>query len=152
VSTVVPVRDADNIEGACHCGTVRFRVRLSDGLQSARRCTCSYCAMRGAVAVSAAADDLEVVAGQDSLAAYRFNTGVAVHHFCMRCGIYTHHVRRSIPDQLGINVACLGVSPFDFAAVTVLDGQNHPSDPGNTHRVAGVLRFEAAPAPAERDG
>ena len=150
----MPVQDveSDMLEGACHCGTVQFRVKLSDGLRSARRCTCSYCSMRGAVAVSAAAGDLEIVAGQDSLATYRFNTGVATHHFCIRCGIYTHHGRRSIPDQLGINVACLGVSPFDFAAVPVLDGQNHPSDPGNQSRVAGVLRFEAAPAAAERHG
>jgi len=26
---------------ACHCGTVRFRVRLAGGLSTARRCTCS---------------------------------------------------------------------------------------------------------------
>lgn len=45
--------DADIRTGQCHCGTVRFEVTLSDGLNSARRCTCSYCRMRGAVAVSA---------------------------------------------------------------------------------------------------
>ena len=41
------------MEAACHCGTVRFRVKLTDGFNTARRCTCSYCRMRGAVAVSA---------------------------------------------------------------------------------------------------
>src|SRR6266700_3336755 len=45
--------DILNIDGSCHCGTVRFRVRLRNGLHTARRCTCSYCRMRGAIAVSA---------------------------------------------------------------------------------------------------
>jgi hypothetical protein len=43
------------MEAACHCGAVRFRVRLSDSLNTARRCNCSYCRMRGTVAVSAEA-------------------------------------------------------------------------------------------------
>jgi hypothetical protein len=40
-----------DFKGACHCGAVRFSVRLTDGLRSARRCTCSYCRMRGAVPI-----------------------------------------------------------------------------------------------------
>ena len=40
--------DTQEIDGACHCGTVRFRARLTDGFRTARRCTCSYCRMRGA--------------------------------------------------------------------------------------------------------
>jgi hypothetical protein len=27
------------MEAACHCGTVRFRVKLTDGFKTARRCT-----------------------------------------------------------------------------------------------------------------
>jgi len=134
--------DTKEIGGACHCGTVRFHVRLSDGFRTARRCTCSYCRMRGAVAVSAPVGGTEILAGADALTAYRFNTGAAQHFFCSRCGIYTHHQRRSSPDQYGVNVACLdGVSPFDFPEVTVLDGVNHPGDTHETVRVAGVLRF-----------
>lgn len=135
--------DVTEIDGACHCGAVRFHVRLSDGLRSARRCTCSYCRMRGAVAVSAAVEDLQVISGADALSTYRFNTGTAQHHFCSRCGIYTHHQRRSDPHQYGVNVACLsGLSPFDFDEVPVLDGVRHPSDePGAGPRLAGVLRF-----------
>jgi len=134
--------DTKEIDGACHCGTVRFRVRLTDGFRTARRCTCSYCRMRGAVAVSAPAGGIEILAGADALTAYRFNTGAAQHFFCSRCGIYTHHQRRSNQNQYGVNVACLaGVSPFDFPEVTVLDGVNHPNDTGEKVRIAGVLRF-----------
>lgn len=139
--------DENSWRGACHCGAVRFEVTLSDGLNSARRCNCSMCRMRGAVAVTAEVGALHVLAGEEHLTEYRFNTGAARHFFCSRCGIYTHHQRRSNPREYGVNVACLeGVSPFDFAEVLVNDGVHHPSDlpPGEAPRLAGVLRFEPA--------
>ncbi|MFC6486889.1 GFA family protein [Nitratireductor sp. GCM10026969] len=136
--------DIDEIGGACHCGTVRFRVRLKGGLHTARRCTCSYCSMRGAVAVTAERGGIDILAGEDALSLYQFNTMTAKHYFCSRCGIYTHHQRRSDPNEYGVNVACLeGISPFDFDEVPVSDGVNHPSDrarPAGSDTV-GVLRF-----------
>lgn len=134
-----------SLGGSCHCGAVRFSVDLPFGLASARRCTCSICRMRGAIAVTAMLDGLTVTQGEDKLATYRFNSGVAEHHFCTICGIYTHHRRRSNPGELGVNVACLdGVSPFDFAQVVVNDGEEHPSDNHGRSRVAGTLVFRPA--------
>jgi hypothetical protein len=132
---------------ACHCGTVRFTLRLADGLRSVRRCNCSYCRMRGAVAVSANLADIEVLQGREALTLYRFNTGEARHYFCARCGIYTFHQRRSVPHQYGVNVACIeGMSPFDFAEVPVLEGRSHPKDrPDGKSRIAGWLRYRANP-------
>ncbi|MFL6849935.1 MAG: GFA family protein [Sphingomicrobium sp.] len=135
------------MSGSCHCGAVRFTVTLTEGFASARRCTCSICRMRGAVAVTSTPADFRITAGDDNVATYRFNTRTAEHHFCSSCGIYTHHKRRSNPNQLGVNVACLeGVSPFDFHEVLVLDGQRHPADnsEGRTY-TAGVLRFDPNP-------
>lgn len=134
------------VNGSCHCGAVCFTVDLPFGLSSARRCTCSICRMRGAIAVTAAADGLKITQGEEKLATYRFNSGVAEHHFCTVCGIYTHHRRRSDPTQLGVNVACLDcVSPFDFAEVVVNDGELHPRDsPDGKTRVAGTLIFRPA--------
>jgi hypothetical protein len=134
------------LNGACHCAGVRFIVTLTEGFSSARRCTCSICRMRGAVAVTSTPGDFRLIAGQALIATYRFNTKSAEHHFCSCCGIYTHHKRRSNPDQLGVNVACLeGVSPFDFRELVVFDGDRHPAD-NTEHRTytAGVLRFEPA--------
>jgi len=105
--------------------------------------------MRGAVAVSAALDGIEILQGAAALSGYRFNTGTAQHFFCSRCGIYTHHQRRSNPHQHGVNVACLdGTSPFDFSEVPVLDGENHPSDSGGAAVRLGTLRFQPASGPA----
>ena len=137
------------LNAACHCGAVRFTVLLSDGLNTARRCKCSFCRMRGAVAVSADLSGIEVQQGQDALTLYQFNTGQAKHFFCKHCGIYTFHQRRSSPHQYGVNVACIeGMSPFDFAEVAVSEGRSHPSDrksgaAAGKPVVAGWLRYEA---------
>lgn len=132
---------------ACHCGTVRFTVRLSDGLRTVRRCNCSFCSMRGAVMVFAARQDIAVTEGRDALTLYQFNTHEAKHWFCNHCGIYTFHQRRSSPDQYGVNVACLeGLGPFDFAEVPVVDGLTHAKDrPGGQARIAGRVSYELDP-------
>lgn len=128
--------------GQCHCGAVRFEVTLGDDFNSIRRCNCSYCRMRGAVVVMAEKGGVKILEGEDMLTAYRFNTKTVQHFFCSRCGIYTHHQRRSDPNLHAVNVACLdGVSPFDFPEVPVMDGINHTNDTGAPTRRAGTLRF-----------
>ncbi len=136
-------QDSNARSGQCHCGAVRFKAKLMDGFKTVRRCTCSYCRMRGAVAASVDLGGITFLSGEENLNSYRFNTGKAQHFFCSKCGIYTHHQRRSNQQQYGVNVACLeGVSPFDFPEVPVLDGVNHPTDTGGQTRQAGTLRFE----------
>jgi hypothetical protein len=130
---------------ACHCGAVQFDVRLLDGLNTVSRCNCSFCRMRGAIVVSAPLDGIRFVKGEEILTLYQFNSRTAKHYFCSVCGIYTHHQRRSDPNQFGINVACLaGVSPFDFAEIPVSNGVNHPSDGANGPTLAGILSFSRA--------
>ena len=135
--------DSIGTEGACHCGSVRFRVKLAEGFSSPRRCDCSYCRMRGAVVVTAMLGDIEVIEGSELLHLYQFNTMCAEHYFCSRCGIYTFHRRRSNPNHYSVNVACLGASPFDFERVPVYDGVTHHSDrPGSPgYRIAGYLSY-----------
>ncbi|MCU9850053.1 GFA family protein [Defluviimonas sp. WL0024] len=114
----------------CHCGAVELEVTLAPkGLATARRCDCSFCARRGAVAVTVPLDGLRVVKGEDNLTLYTWNTGTAKHYFCKTCGIYTHHRRRSNPNEYGLNAACLdGVNPRDLDPVAWTDGIDHPSD------------------------
>ncbi|MGB3553224.1 MAG: GFA family protein [Jannaschia sp.] len=134
---------SDPHPGACHCGAVRFEARLTDGMKTARRCNCSICRMRGAVAVSAPLDGFRILEGQENLVLYQFNTRVAEHWFCATCGIYTHHRRRSNPNEYGVNVACLeGWSPFDLTEVAVLNGGAHPKDATGASNFAGILRFD----------
>jgi hypothetical protein len=114
---------------ACHCGAVEIWVTLPDGLASARRCDCSFCRRRGAVAVSVPLAGLRIAKGAEDLTLYQFGTRTAKHWFCKTCGIYTHHQRRSNPNEYGVNAACLdGVNPRDLDPVPWSDGVNHPSD------------------------
>ena len=85
----------------CHCGAVELAVTLSAGLATARRCDCSFCRRRGAVAVSAPLDGIKIVKGEENLTLYQWGTMTAKHYFCKTCGIYTHHQRR-----YGANTRC----------------------------------------------
>ncbi len=113
----------------CHCGAVALSVHLSDGLNTSRRCDCSFCRRRGAIAVSAPLDGITILRGAEDLTLYQFGSGTAKHWFCRICGIYTHHQRRSNPQEYGVNVGCLeGINPCDLGEVPWVDGVNHPSD------------------------
>lgn len=120
------------VKVTCHCGAVELSVRLSDGLRTARRCDCSFCRRRGAAAVSAPLDGIAVVRGENDLTLYTWGTGTAKHYFCKHCGIYTHHQRRSNPNEFGVNLGAIeGVNPRDLddvSPISWVDGVNHPSD------------------------
>jgi hypothetical protein len=114
---------------SCHCGAVVLELELPDGIVDPRRCNCSMCRRRGAIAASVPLAGLHVVQGEDALREYRFNTRTARHFFCGHCGIYTHHQRRSNPTQYGYNVGCLeGVDPYELGPVPTYDGVHHPAD------------------------
>lgn len=113
----------------CHCGAVELEAPLSEGLEAARRCDCSFCARRQGANVSARASDVTVVRGAEALSLYQWGTMTAEHWFCRICGIYTHHRRRSDPGEIGINVGCIeGVDLRALEPIPMGDGRNHPSD------------------------
>ena len=113
----------------CHCGAVELELSLSNGIENPRRCDCSICRRKGAVVASVPLSGIRVVKGAEHLRSYQFNTRTARHYFCGNCGIYTHHQRRSNPEQYGFNVGCLeGINPFAIPEVPVNDGVNHPAD------------------------
>jgi len=113
----------------CHCGAVELCVHLAEGLATARRCDCSFCRRRGAIAATVRLGELEVERGADRLTLYQWGTGTAQHWFCATCGIYTHHRRRSNPNEYGVNVGALeGVNPAHLGEIPWSDGVNHPSD------------------------
>ena len=116
-------------KASCHCGAVQLELDLPNGIEEPRRCDCSMCRRRGAIAASVKLDGLKIIAGADKLRLYQFNTMTAKHYFCSICGIYTHHRKRSNPNEYGYNVACLeDVNPFDLGEVPTMDGINHPCD------------------------
>ncbi|KFZ38374.1 aldehyde-activating protein [Shewanella mangrovi] len=116
-------------KASCHCGAVELRLTLPNGIENPRRCNCSICQRKGAIVASVALDGIEIVKGADVLKCYQFNTHTAKHYFCSNCGIYTHHQRRSNPNQYGVNVGCLeGVNPYELGEIKTVDGIHHPAD------------------------
>jgi hypothetical protein len=116
-------------KSSCHCGAVVLELELPDGIVNPRRCNCSICRRKGAIAATVPLSGLRIVQGRETLRLYQFNTRTARHYFCSVCGIYTHHQRRSNPNEYGYNVGCLeGVDPNSIANVPTSDGVNHSSD------------------------
>jgi hypothetical protein len=116
-------------KATCHCGQVELELHLPDGIVNPRRCNCSICRRKGAIVASVPLAGIRIVKGHDVLKLYEFNTRTAKHYFCSHCGIYTHHQRRSNPQEYGYNVGCLeGIDPFDLGDVPTSDGVNHPAD------------------------
>lgn len=109
-------------EGGCHCGRVRFRV--AGTLAEVSDCNCSMCCQKGFLHWILPPEQFELLAGEDALTTYQFNTKVARHTFCRHCGIHPFYVPRSDPDKIDVNVRCL--DGVDLATLTVrrFDGRN----------------------------
>ncbi len=94
-----------NILGGCHCGAIRFRVKVRK--YEAIACNCSICQKKGILHLIVPPEDFELLKGEDNLSTYTFNTGIAKHHFCKTCGIHPFYRPRSHPDDYDVNVRCL---------------------------------------------
>ena len=94
-----------NHKGSCHCGDVVFEI--DNDLAELTTCDCSLCVKKNALMVKVHEDDFRLLSAEDSVSEYRWNTQIARHYFCPRCGIYTFHRKTSAPDNFGINIFCL---------------------------------------------
>jgi hypothetical protein len=68
--------------------------------------------------------DFRLLAGEDTLQTYVFNTGTAKHLFCSVCGIKSFYVPRSHPDGYSVNFRCLDAEDFCSVLTTEFDGRN----------------------------
>ena len=70
------------------------------------------------------AADLRVIHAE-TLGNYQFGPKTETHHFCTRCGVYTHHRRPANGMEWGVNVGGLqGINPRDLDPVPWMDGAN----------------------------
>ena len=114
--------------GSCHCRAVRFEVDAPGPLR-VQRCNCSICTKSGFLHLIVPLARFRIVAGEDRLTTYTFNTGVAKHFFCATCGMKPFYVPRSNPDGMDVNVNCLDPVPGDVT-VEPFDGQNWEANAG----------------------
>ena len=79
------------------------------------------CGKTGFLHVIVPEERFELLAGAELLTSYSFNTGVARHLFCDRCGVKSFYRPRSNPDGWSVNARCLDeygaldvrIEPFD---------------------------------------
>ena len=109
--------------GGCHCGDVAFEVEAPARL-TVQDCNCSMCSMTGYLHLIVPASRFRRLRGDDRLTAYTFNTGVARHLFCRRCGIKSFYVPRSNPDGYSVNARCLDRSTIVDLEIEPFDGRN----------------------------
>ena len=110
--------------GGCHCGAVRFEVKLGDTVET-RTCTCSICSMTGYEHVIVEGEAFRLLQGDEHLTRYAFNTGVASHLFCEICGVKGFYRPRSHPEGWSVNARCLDAdATITMTPGTPFDGRN----------------------------
>lgn len=115
--------------GACHCGAVRWEAETEDCIV-ADECNCSVCRMTGFIHVIVPASRFRLLSGEDQLAEYKFNTGVARHLFCRICGVKSFYVPRSNPDGYSLNLRCMEEGQFESVEIQPFDGRNWEKNAG----------------------
>ena len=136
VEPMIPSPQSRTVEGGCHCGAVRFRVRYEH--RRVLACNCSICERLGYLHLIVKKDAFQLLTGEDHLTTYTFNTGLARHTFCKRCGVKSFYYPRSHPDGVSVNVRCLDetVHTNEFEIVP-FDGKNWET---NVHRIRNESR------------
>jgi hypothetical protein len=118
-------------KGGCHCGAVSFEVETQGRLE-VEDCNCSICSMSGFLHLIVPKTQFLLLAGEGFLEDYTFNTGVARHTFCKRCGIKPFYIPRSNPDGVDVNARCLDV-PLKNMTIVKFDGRHWEK---NAHTLA----------------
>jgi hypothetical protein len=121
--------------GGCHCGAIRFEVDAPARLL-VHDCNCTICSMSGFQHLIVPGSRFRLLAGTEALAEYTFNTGVARHLFCRRCGIKSFYVPRSNPDGFSVNARCLDTSTIESLAIEPFDGQNWEDSAGELRHLS----------------
>jgi hypothetical protein len=110
----------------------RIRNRRRDS-RKLTRCTCSFCARRGALCAYYAPRQFKLTTAADNVATYRWNTKLVAHNFCPTCGCATFTDSPAFEldgkwdgktRRLGVNARLFDGFDAAEAPVTVIDGKN----------------------------
>lgn len=104
--------------GGCHCGAVRYEVRL-DLSEGVTRCNCTICSKLGRSNMLVKPDAFRLVAGAENLAKYLWGGKIGEYLFCKTCGV--HAFSRGHLEQLGGAFVSVNVNCVDDVDVSTLD-------------------------------
>jgi len=120
------------ITGSCHCGGTAFEIE-GELPEKLTRCTCSFCAKRGALYAYFQPQQFKLTTSGGPGATYRWNSKLVAHHFCPTCGCAVFSDSPAFePDgkwdgttrRYGVNARLFDGLDAAEAPVTVIDGKN----------------------------
>ncbi len=109
--------------GRCHCGDIRFQVELEVPVKGII-CNCSICDKTGFLHAIVPSNRFKLLKGKNQLSNYQFNTAVAQHYFCSKCGIKSFYIPRSNPDGYSVNLRCVDDLDLKQVEFESFDGEN----------------------------
>ena len=119
--------------GDCHCGLVQFQFDAPEDV-TLHRCNCSLCDRVGFLHLIIPKDSFSLLSPWENLSLYTFNTGVARHYFCSKCGVKPFYVPRSNSDGFSVNFRCVNPDTFGDVRIEDFDGRNWEANAGRlTH-------------------
>jgi len=120
------------ITGSCHCGKTAFRAD-AEIPALLTRCTCSFCAKRGALLMYCELERFHVTVHPADDTVYRWHTRQVAHHFCAHCGCATFSDSPAFgldgkwdgtKRRIGINARLLDGFDAALAPVVIIDGKH----------------------------
>src|SRR2546423_12445732 len=116
--------DPKTYSGGCHCGKVRYEVKLDLGAPVIS-CNCSMCGRVGSLLSFVPAGQFKLLSGEEVLTDYLFNKHIIHHVFCSVCGIKSF--ARGAKDgnaMVAVNVRCLDDVALDKLQIKQVDGRS----------------------------
>jgi len=112
--------------GSCHCGEITFTFE-HDKIENGLRCNCSICRRKGAVMsdFTISPNDFSISENLSALGKYQFDTKIANHYFCKKCGIYPFHETLVNPGHFRVNLGCIEEIDIESIQVRIHDGKNN---------------------------
>jgi hypothetical protein len=118
--------------GSCHCGAVKFEVKL-DLASGVGRCNCTICTKVGGMGAIAKPDDFRWLTDPAITSTYVWGGKTATRHFCPTCGVHCV-LFGNLPELGGAYVAVYantldGVELVDLPVI-YWDGRHNNWDAG----------------------
>ncbi|KIW34081.1 uncharacterized protein PV07_00881 [Cladophialophora immunda] len=116
-------------EGSCHCGRVRFTMKLSPPVEDGpvTSCNCSICAINGYLMVYPLESNITWLSGFDELTTYTFGKERIAHSFCSTCGTSIGGKSTDpnfFADNRALNVRTLKGVDVEALKLRKVDGRN----------------------------